>query len=315
VHEFRISPPDGSLRWISIRGEIEYDSSGRAIRNFGVAQDVTERKRAEEERARLLVREQTARAEAEAANRAKDEFLATVSHELRTPLNAIFGWVRLLKTGKLDAAASSQAVDTIERNARAQAQLIEDLLDTSRIISGKLHLDYTPIDVRQTIATAVDTIRPAADAKSIQLTAELPAGGNATVRADPTRLQQIIWNLLSNAVKFTPAGGRVVIRLDCNHSEARITVADTGQGISPEFLPHVFERFQQADSKDNRQHGGLGLGLAIVHQLTESHGGTVKADSAGTDQGATFTLTLPLNSEATANPSTAEKPGSQRHGV
>lgn len=279
-----------------------------------VIQDITELKRAEEEReqllrseqiarleaeqaqmfsAELLVREQQARAQAEAASRTKDEFLATVSHELRTPLNAMLGWLAMLRGGKASADMFARGLDTIERNARSQAKLIEDLLDVSRIITGKLRLDVQPVELWPVIQAAAEVVRPAADAKEIRL--QLLLDPNAgPVSGDPQRLQQVVWNLLSNAVKFTPRGGRVQVRLERVTSHVEITVSDTGQGISPEFMPHLFERFRQADSSYTRKHGGLGLGLAIVRHLAELHGGTVLAQSAGEGQGAVFTVQLPI---------------------
>jgi CheY-like chemotaxis protein/nitrogen-specific signal transduction histidine kinase len=242
--------------------------------------------------ARLYERQHAARAEAEAANTLKDEFLATLSHELRTPLNAVLGWSRMLKTGTLDAATATRAIDVIERNANAQLQLIEDLLDVSRIITGKLRLDVKPVAPATVIEAAVDALRPAADAKGIRLQPILdPRAG--PVSGDPDRLQQVVWNLLSNAVKFTPRGGRVQIRLERVNSHVEIVVTDTGKGIEPAVLPHVFDRFRQADSSSQRAHGGLGIGLALVKSLVELHGGTVHAASPGPDQGATFTVKLP----------------------
>jgi CheY-like chemotaxis protein len=231
--------------------------------------------------------------EAQAANRLRDEFLATVSHELRTPLNAILGWAQLLRDGKLDADGSSHAFEIIERNAKTQAALIEDILDVSRIITGKLHLDAEAVELVPLTEAAIDVVRPAAQAREIQLAVSLdPRVGS--IRGDVNRLQQVVWNLLSNAIKFTPEGGRVSIRLERAHNNARIVVSDTGIGIKPEFLPHVFDRFRQADSAYTRKHGGLGLGLAIVRHLVEMHGGTVRAESEGEDHGASFIVTLPL---------------------
>ena len=256
-------------------------------------QEVAEREQAEQERARLLVREQAARAEAEAANRAKDEFLATLSHELRTPLTAVLGWARLLRTGNLPAGTVEGALETIERNAKAQSQLIDDLLDVSRIITGKLRLDSRPVDIAGVITAAIDSVRPAARAKSISLQVELdPMSG--PLLGDAVRLQQVAWNLLSNAVKFTPEGGRVNVRLRRMDSHVEVVVEDTGQGIAAEFLPHVFDRFRQADGTTTRKHGGLGLGLAIARHLVELHGGSIRADSRGDGQGASFCVTLPL---------------------
>ena len=254
---------------------------------------ISERRRVEEERDGLLVREQEARAQAENANRLKDEFLATLSHELRTPLTSILGWAGLLRTGKLDAATSAQALDTIERNARTQAQLIEELLDVSRIISGKLSFDMKTVNLASVIESAINVVRPAAQAKHIDIVYDC-ASQPGPVSGDPARLQQVVWNLLFNAVKFTPEGGRVEVRLERAGSHVRVLVSDTGKGISPEFLPHVFDRFRQADSSSTRTHGGLGLGLAIVRHLVEFHGGTVAADSEGEGLGATFSVTLPL---------------------
>lgn len=260
-----------------------------------LAKEIRQRQRVEEERTQLLVQEQNARAEAEKLNRLKDEFLSTVSHELRTPLNAILGWSQLLRTTQLDDARRHRALETIERNARSQAQLIDDLLDISRIISGKICLNVQAVDLSPVIESAIETVRPAADAKMIRLQSVLdPAAG--PVLGDTERLQQIVWNLLSNAVKFTPKGRRVQVCLQRVNSHVEIIVADNGQGISAEFLPHVFERFRQADNSITRSFGGLGLGLAIVRQLVELHGGTVHAESLGEGQGATFTVKLPLMS-------------------
>ncbi|HST20828.1 MAG TPA: ATP-binding protein [Blastocatellia bacterium] len=229
----------------------------------------------------------------ENANKAKDEFLATVSHELRTPLNAMLGWVGMLRSGKLDESTTAHALEVFERNAKSQAQLIEDLLDVSRIISGKLRLDVQPVDISSIVQLAIDVVRPAADAKEVRLQIILdPQAG--PVSGDPGRLQQVIWNLLSNAVKFTHKGGRVQVRVARKDSYAEITVSDTGQGINPEFLPYVFDRFRQADSTLTRKYGGMGLGLAIVRHLVELHGGTVSAFSDGQGQGSTFTVKLPI---------------------
>jgi PAS domain S-box-containing protein len=234
-----------------------------------------------------------ARRRAEEANRLKDDFLATLSHELRTPLTAILGWSSMLRGGQLEGERAARAVETIERNARAQTQLVDDLLDVSRIITGKLRIDVRSVDLTAVIKAAADATRPAAEAKDIRLQTLLdPRAG--PVSGDPDRLQQVVWNLLSNAVKFTPKGGRVQVRLERVNSHVEITVADTGAGIAPEFLPHVFERFRQADMTYTRAHGGLGLGLSIVRQLVELHGGTVRAESEGEGRGTTFTVSLPL---------------------
>jgi signal transduction histidine kinase/CheY-like chemotaxis protein len=233
-----------------------------------------------------------ARDHAESANRAKDEFLAVVSHELRTPLTPIISWARLLKTGKLDDVTRDRAIDVIERNARSQAQLVDDLLDVSRIVAGKVRLDVQTIDLRPLLEAAVEAARPAAAAKGIRLQLILDPRAGA-VSGDPQRLQQVAWNLLSNAVKFTPKNGRVQVHLQRVNSHVEIAVSDTGQGIESAFLPHVFERFRQADSTTTRTHGGLGLGLSIVRQIVELHGGRVRVDSPGEGQGATFTVELP----------------------
>jgi len=254
---------------------------------------VADLRRSEEQREQLLLREQNARAEAEAANRMKDEFLATLSHELRTPLTALYGWACLLSETTLADDLASKAAKAIERNARIQTQLIDDLLDVSRIISGKLHLDVRPIDLSSAAEAAISVVRPAADAKSIQLTYNHPKVVRA-ISGDSARLQQVIWNLLSNAVKFTKEGGRIEVSLNYTDTHALLTVADTGKGISQDFLPHVFDRFRQADSSTTRGFGGLGLGLAIVRHLVELHGGTVNAKSQGVDLGATFMTSFPL---------------------
>ncbi len=230
---------------------------------------------------------------AERANRLKDEFLATLSHELRTPLTAILGWAEMLGNPKLDPVTSLRAIEVIRRNARMQVQMIDDLLDVSRIITGKLRMSVQPVDLGTIIIAAVDGLRPAAEAKEIRLQLQLdaPAG---QVSGDPDRLQQVAWNLLSNAIKFTPKGGRVQVRLERVESHVEVTVSDTGLGIVPEFLTHVFDRFRQADATTTRVYGGLGLGLAIVRQLVELHGGTVRVESAGEGHGSTFTVSLPL---------------------
>ena len=265
-----------------------------------------ERKRNEDERELLLLRELAARAEAEQANKTKDEFLAIVSHELRTPLNAIVGWASMLRSGSLDQARATRAIEVIDRNAKAQAQLIEDILDVSRIVSGNLRLNPRPVQLQQVIEAAVDSMRPAADTKQIRLQITLdPKAG--PVSGDPDRLQQIVWNLLSNAVKFTPSGGNVNIRLTSSNSHVNIVVSDDGNGIPSEFLPHVFDRFRQADGSKTRRHGGLGLGLAIVRNLVELHGGAVKAHSDGEGKGTTFTISLPCVGVST------HLPASQSH--
>jgi PAS domain S-box-containing protein len=263
-----------------------------------IATDVTERRRVEQARVELLTRERTARAQAEEANRAKDDFLATLSHELRTPLNAMVGWVNLLKSGKLDAATAKRGLDAIDRNSRIQAQLIEDLLDVSRIITGKLVLERYVIDLVDVAQAAAEGLRSPALARQLDLavTAEMAP---ISVLGDFGRLQQVVSNLVSNAIKFTEPGGRVTVRIERRGNEAVLEVADTGRGILPEFLPHVFEKFRQADTSTTRSHAGLGLGLAIVRRLVELHGGRVTATSEGEGRGATFTVTLALAAVAT----------------
>lgn len=231
--------------------------------------------------------------QAEESSRLKEEFLATISHELRTPLSAILGWTRMLRLGQLSQENSVKALDTIERNARAQAQLVDDLLDVSRIITGKLRMDVRPADPNAFIDAAVDAVKPAAEAKGVRVQKVIDTAA-ISIPGDPTRLQQVVWNLLSNAIKFTPRGGRVLIQSERVNSHLEIVVSDTGQGISADFLPHVFDRFRQADQKTSRQHGGMGLGLAIVRHLVELHGGTVSATSEGEGKGATFTVSLPI---------------------
>jgi signal transduction histidine kinase/FixJ family two-component response regulator len=274
---------------------------GRIVGTVVVIDDVTERVAREAELqaqiefgAQLLKREQAAREEAERANRLKDEFLATVSHELRTPLNAIMGWSHLLLSGKLTGKTHDQAIETIHRNAQAQNELISDLLDVSRIISGKLSLDPQPIDLADIIIQSLDAIRPAANAKEITIESKLGGAGGAIV-ADRNRIQQVIWNLLSNAVKFTPQKGKVEISLHRGRDQIQVAVKDSGIGISPQFLPNVFDRFRQADSSTTRNQGGLGLGLSIVRHIVEMHGGSVSADSAGENEGATFVVGLPFS--------------------
>ncbi|WP_315791723.1 hybrid sensor histidine kinase/response regulator [Fischerella sp. JS2] len=373
--EFRIMTPAGIERWVYMSSSPMLSEEGNVIGFTGTSEDITERKKAEEEHIKLI-REQTARQEAETANRLKDEFLATLSHELRTPLTSILGWARLLRQRKLNEEAITRAIETIERNAGLQAQLIEDILDVSRIMRGKLTLNICPVNLVNLTATVVNSIRLEAEAKKIQLeyvvelnetentatqrhedmeneedglrwghkdtrntdeilsasshlpvTASSETASSVIVSGDPNRLQQVLWNLLNNAMKFTSSDGRVEVRLEVVKENgslemaqggqgrqggqggqgkydtpytppspvyAQITITDTGVGISPEFLPHVFDRFRQADGSITRNHGGLGLGLAIVRYLVEMHGGSVHADSPGVGQGATFTVKLPM---------------------
>ncbi|AMV17748.1 Sensory/regulatory protein RpfC [Planctomyces sp. SH-PL14] len=269
-------------------------ADGQATGIFVHGVDSTEMKQGLQERERLLDRERTARADAERANKMKDEFLSTLSHELRTPLNAILGWAQVLRANTKDPAALAEGLETIERNALSQTKIIEDLLDMSRIISGKVRLDVQRVDLAEVIRTGVETVRPAAEGKGVRITTVLdPLAG--PVVGDPDRLQQVVWNLLNNAVKFTPRDGRVQVALERVNSHIEMSVMDTGIGIAPEFLPHVFDRFRQADSSTTRRHSGLGLGLAIVRQLVELHGGSVRVKSPGIDQGSTFTVALPMS--------------------
>ena len=290
--EFRAIAADGRQVWLHVRAQAEA-FGGRADRLFGVMLDVTQRKRHDEERARLLATAEEARQVAEAANRAKDDFLATMSHELKTPLNALIGYAQLLRAKQLPEELVDRALESIERNAKAQATLVNDLLDVSRIITGKLYLEVRPVVMHDVIDAALDTLRLAAEAKHLTLHLDMDRSG-LIVSGDASRLQQVVWNLLSNAVKFTPAGSRIDVTLDRIADHARIRVADRGQGLTKEFLPFVFERFRQGDSSVTRRHGGLGLGLAIVRHIVEMHGGAVAAESPGPGLGATFTALLPL---------------------
>ena len=283
---------DGTPIPVSLTVSPIKDPDGEVIGASKLIQDITTRQRIEQQRQQLLAREQSLRTQAEAAGRMRDEFLATVSHELRTPLNAILGWATMLNNDNTDSAVARRGIESIERNAKAQAQLIEDLLDVSRIISGKVCLDVKPVMVTPIIHSALDAVRPAAEAKSIQLDVTIdPAAEH--LRVDSARLQQVIWNLLSNSIKFTPANGKVTVRVKRVASKTEIAVSDTGEGINPEFLPYVFDRFQQADSSVTRKHGGLGLGLSITRHLVEMHGGTIEANSGGKGRGATFIVRLP----------------------
>ncbi|HTV02046.1 MAG TPA: ATP-binding protein [Luteitalea sp.] len=294
--EYRILSPDGTMRWVEGKGRVEYEA-GRPARMTGVCIMATRRKEAE--LARLAL--------AEEASRSKDEFLATLSHELRTPLNAILGWVQLLERGQLAEGRTAQALDVIGRNARLQAQLIEDILDVSRIITGKLELERLPIGVPVLVDGALDGVAPTAAAKGVvlerQVSADLPV-----LEGDPKRLQQVLGNLLSNAVKFTPAGGHVSIHAASVEGGVRLDVIDDGQGIDPLFLPHVFERFRQGDGRSTRQHGGLGLGLAITRHLVEQHGGRVEAHSEGPGRGSRMTVWLPAAARV-------ERDGQMRRGA
>jgi signal transduction histidine kinase/ActR/RegA family two-component response regulator len=294
-----------SERFFSFTLHALRDQLGRPSSVLSFAVDVTEPvlarralERSERDRAQLLELERTARREAELANRAKDEFLATVSHELRTPLNAILGWTASVRRGVVKDVDRALAI--IDRNARAQARIIEDVLDLSRVVSGKLRLDVVPTDIMSALSGAIEAVRPGAEAKGITLTTQIEDLG--VIAADSDRIQQVVWNLLSNAVKFTTAGGRVELTGTRRDGKVVIRVKDTGQGIAPDFLPHVFEPFRQADGSTTRRHGGLGLGLAIVSQLVHAHGGAIRAESDGIGQGSTFTVELPSRAVAFARP-------------
>ena len=291
--EHRIVRPDGSERVVLGQGDVLLDESGRPTRMTGTSQDITEHKTAENER-EALVRAEVGRKEAEEANRIKDEFLAILSHELRTPLNAIAGWANLLKEGKLDATLTARAVETIDRNVKIQSHLISDILDISRMTSGRLVLKTQPVKIASVIDGTLDTMRPAAEARKVTLKRDVSSPGSL-VFGDPDRLQQVVWNLLSNAIKFAPEGGRVAIQVTEEGAAVRILVEDDGPGIDPEFLPYIFERFRQSDATGTRRHGGLGLGLAIVKRLVELHHGTVSAANRP-GKGAAFEVRLPLAS-------------------
>lgn len=331
-NEFRIQTPEGDIRWVHLQISPMLSPQSQLNGHVGTIEDVTERQLAEQVRAQII-REQSARQQAESANRMKDEFLATLSHELRTPLNSVLGWARLLRTRSFDQNTTERALETIERNAKSQAQLIDDILDISRLIRGKLHLNIRPVNLISVIETSIDAVRLLADAKSIQLEPVIDSsvcqvtnnssslaspkenkrakatvktssqnenlknsnsGEGILVNADPDRLQQVLWNLLSNAIKFTPEKGKIQVRFSCVDAYAKIDVIDTGKGISQEFIPYVFDRFRQEDSSMTRTYGGLGLGLAIVRNLVEMHSGKVYADSEGEGKGSTFTVEIPL---------------------
>jgi PAS domain S-box-containing protein len=284
--EYRIRRSDGAYRWFLCRAVPFRGAQNRIVKWFGSCMDIDDRRRAEQKQAVLAHT-------AQEASRVKDEFLAVLSHELRTPLNAMLGWAHMLGTGTLSADASTRAIDSIQRNAKAQAQLIEDLLDLSRIRTGKLRLRFARVDLLDVVQSAIDSIRLAAASKGI----EIATAHDTTLpvlQADRDRLQQVVWNLLSNAVKFTPKGGHVDVRIGQRGSHAEVAVVDSGSGIPEDLLPHVFDRFRQGDSTPARSHGGLGLGLAIARELVEAHGGTIHAASPGVSQGATFTIALPI---------------------
>ncbi|HZI19461.1 MAG TPA: CHASE domain-containing protein [Pyrinomonadaceae bacterium] len=290
-----LSRNEDPRRWV---GAVIYpvrDTEGRVREVVLMHEDITERKEAEQERERLLLREQQLRTEAETANRLKDEFLATLSHELRTPLTSVLGWAKLLRSEQLDQKTTARAVEAIVRNAEAQTRLVNDLLDVSRIVTGKLRLQVSPVGLASVVEAAAEGVRPAAQARGVRLSVSLDPRADE-VAGDADRLQQVVWNLLSNAVKFTPGGGQVEVTLARSDGHAEIRVSDTGQGIAREFLPHVFDRFRQADQQITREHGGLGLGLSIARHLVELHGGTIRAESEGPGRGSTFVVNLPLSS-------------------
>jgi signal transduction histidine kinase/ActR/RegA family two-component response regulator len=303
--EYRTVSPQGELRWIRATG-CTYYKEEKPVRFDGTTQDITDRKRVDEERKQLFDIECAARVEAERTSRMKDEFLATLSHELRTPLNAILGWTQLLKRDQQDPEMLSEAISVIERNARAQTQLIEDLLDMSRIVSGNVRLDVQRVELSEIINAAMEGVKPTAETKGVRLEKVIDRLVGS-ISGDPARLQQVLWNLLTNAIKFTPKGGKVRVFAEVMQSHVEISVADTGEGISPDFLPHLFERFSQADGSAERKHRGLGLGLSIVKNLVEMHGGAVRVNSRGKEQGATFIVRLPRqapkSSEDEENPS------------
>ena len=289
--EHRIVRPDGTVRTLAARGRVLSDSSGKPVRMLGTGQDITERKVAEEHHRELLA-EQAARRQAEEANRLKDQFLAIISHELRTPLNAVLGWTRMLTLNSLDETGRTKAVQVIERNAQAQARLIDDLLDVSRFVATGVRLDLQPTDIVPVVRAALDAVEPAAHSRNVRVASRLYSE-QVEVIADPERLQQIVWNLLANAVKFTPDGGHVEVALVAAPPRVELRVTDTGLGIDPSHLKNVFEPFWQADTTYTRAHGGLGLGLAIVRYLVEAHGGNVRAESLGEGKGSSFVVSLP----------------------
>ena len=309
--EYRFRRHDGEYHWFLVRALALRDERGRITKWFGTCTDIDDAKIADAQRAQALQNEEQARREAENANRLKDEFLAVVSHELRTPLTPILGWLELLKTDDPDAQFRRQAYDVIERNTRSQAQIVNDLLDVSRIISGKLKLELASIDLSDVVRAAIETVEPTARVKGVDLLVNLPDSRAINI-GDADRLQQVAWNLISNAVKFTPRGGQVTVKLARENSQYVLSVADSGAGIAPEFLPHVFERFRQADASSTRATGGLGLGLSIVRHLVEQHGGSVSVHSPGLGQGCTFSVCLPIAPVLTApNQDLAENSGDE----
>jgi signal transduction histidine kinase/FixJ family two-component response regulator len=290
--EYRLRRHDGEYRWILDHGVPRYSPGGDFLGYIGSCIDITERKQAEAREREQLAREQVARAAAEAANRSKDEFLAMVSHELRTPLNAILGHTRMLRYGPVDIDTVNNVTAIVERNAKAQLQIVQDLLDSACVNTGKLQIETCPVDLTPVLESALYTVRAAAEAKGVMLVADFGPGPEEVI-GDSARLQQVVWNLLSNAIKFTPEGGRVELQMKSDANHIHVKVSDTGRGIEPDFLPFIFDLFRQADSSSTRRYGGLGLGLSIVKHLVELHGGTIAVASAGEGRGATFTVTLP----------------------
>jgi PAS domain S-box-containing protein len=288
---YRAVRPDGSIVWITERGRALVGDEGTVARVVGVSRDVSAERRAADERERLLVSERRARDEAERQSRLKDEFLATLSHELRTPMNAVLGWLSMLSEANV-VRDPARAIAAIRRNAELQAKLIEDLLEMNKLTSGMVHLELGAVDINVALDGAIQSLQPAAIAKGVTVNRSV-AAGTPKVRADNRRLQQVLWNLIHNAVKFTPSGGVVDIAVTLNETAVEVAVADTGMGIVPEFLPHVFDRFRQADSSTTRRNTGLGIGLSIAKHLVELHGGSIDVQSAGADRGATFTVLLP----------------------
>jgi PAS domain S-box-containing protein len=290
--EYRAVRPDGAIVWITERGRGLLGEDGQVEKVIGVSRDVSAQRRAEQAREQALVSERGARDEAERQSRIKDEFLATLSHELRTPMNAVLGWLSMLAKGET-VRKREQALAIIQRNAQAQAKLIEDLLDMNKLMSGTVRLEIGHLDLSSTLDAAIESLKPTADAKGVRLSAVVESGVPG-IQADGRRVQQVLWNLLHNAIKFTQPGGSVEACVSGADGSARISVKDTGQGIAPEFLPYVFDRFRQADSSTTRETWGLGIGLSIAKQLAELHGGSIEASSPGLDQGATFVVHLPL---------------------
>ena len=303
VHEYRIIQPNGAVRWLADRGRVYRDEHGERLYALGLAWDVTARKEAEIEREALYAEERRLRERAEAADRAKDDFLALVSHELRTPLNAMVAWLHILETTpEPDAATLAKATAFLKRSVDQQRRLIGDLLDTARIASGKLQLEVRALDPAVVAEAALEVVRSAAEARGVEIYTLIDANAGP-ITGDAGRLQQVLWNLLSNAIKFTPRGGRVHLRIERVDPHVRVVVSDTGAGIDPELLPFVFDRFRQSDTSSKRRHGGLGLGLALVHYLVQLHGGSVRAESPGEDRGATFIVDLPVRAVRLPAPS------------